>query len=440
MTDLLAARWLFGLSLAFHIVFAAVGVAMPLFMVLAEWRWRRSGEPVLLDLARRWAKGTAILFAVGAVSGTVISFELGLLWPRFMAFAGPAVGLAFSLEGFAFFAEAIFLGIYLYGWERVGPRLHLASGVVVAVAGAVSAFFVTLANAWMAVPAGLRLEGGRVADVRPLQAIFPPGWAHEVLHVVLSCYLATGFAVAGIHALALLRTPGSPFHRAALRIALGVGAAAALLMPLSGDLSAREVARHQPLKLAALEGQFRTERGAPLRVGGLPDEARGETRFALEIPRGLSLLAFHDPDAEVRGLEAYPREDWPPVARVHLAFQVMVGIGALLALLGALHLAVVLRGRHHPPLLLRALVAAAPAGFVALEAGWLVTEWGRQPFTVMNLLRTADAVTPVGHLAVPLVAFSAIYLLLAAVTLALLRRQVALAPAGPAGVAAEGRP
>jgi cytochrome d ubiquinol oxidase subunit I len=438
--DLLAARWLFGLSLAFHIVFAAVGVAMPLMMVLAEWRWRRTGSPAYLELARAWAKGTAILFAVGAVSGTVISFELGLLWPRFMEFAGPIVGMPFSIEGFAFFAEAIFLGIYLYGWDRVSPRLHLASGVVVAASGAASAFFVTLANAWMNVPAGFRMTGGTATEVRPFVAMFPPGWAHEVLHVLLSSYVATGFAVAGIHALFLLRDRGDAFHRAALSIALGVGGLAALLQPLSGDLSAREVAATQPVKLAALEGQFRTERGAPLRLGGLPDAERMETRWAVEIPRGLSLLAFHDPDAEVKGLEAFPREVWPNTRLVHLAFQVMVGLGTLLAGIAALHLVFRLRRREPPRVLLRAIVLAMPAGFVALEAGWLVTEWGRQPFTVWGVLRTAASVTPVADLAVPLVAFVVLYLFLGAVTAALLWRQIASHPVHPGGGVGSARP
>src|SRR5512142_895298 len=252
---------------------------MPLLMVVAEWRWRRTGEEVYLDLARRWAKGTTILFAVGAVSGTVISFELGLLWPRFMAFAGPIIGMPFSLEGFAFFAEAIFLGIYLYGWGRVSPGLHLAAGAVVAASGALSAFFVTLANAWMNAPAGFVLDAaGRAGEVRPFAAMFPPGWAHEVIHVLLSCYVATAFAVAGIHAWYVLRRKDVEFHAAALRIVMGVGAVAALLQPLSGDLSARQVAATQPAKLAALEGQFRTERGAPLRVGGVPDPDAGVTR------------------------------------------------------------------------------------------------------------------------------------------------------------------
>ncbi len=431
VSDLAAARWLFGTSLAFHIVFAAVGVAMPLFMVLAEWRWRRTGSEVHLELARRWAKGTAILFAVGAVSGTVISFELGLLWPRFMAFAGPIIGMPFSLEGFAFFAEAIFLGIYLYGWERASPALHLASGIVVAASGALSAFFVTLANAWMNHPAGFDLVLGRATSVLPFQAMFPPGWAHEVIHVLLSCYAATGFAVAGIHAFHLRRDPSNRFHGAALAIALGVGGAAALLQPLSGDFSARQIAVTQPVKLAALEGHFGTERGAPLRIGGIPDADAGVTRFAIEIPRGLSLLAFHDPDAEVKGLEDFPRETWPNPLLVHVAFQVMVGLGTAMAALGlaALFLAWRRRGVPTQPAFLRAVVVAGPFGFLALEAGWLVTEWGRQPFTIWGVMRTADAVTPVGNLAPFFALFTALYAFLAVMVVVLLKRQIARAPA-----------
>ncbi|HSN13549.1 MAG TPA: cytochrome ubiquinol oxidase subunit I [Anaeromyxobacteraceae bacterium] len=428
MPDLLAARWLFGLSLAFHIVFAAVGVAMPLLMVAAEWRARRTGSAAHLELARRWSKGVAILFAVGAVSGTVISFELGLLWPRFMDFAGPIIGMPFSLEGFAFFAEAIFLGVYLYGWGRVSDRLHLAAGAAVAVSGAASAFFVTLANAWMNSPAGFAMRSGKAVDVRPFEAMFPPGWAHEVVHVLLSSYAATGLAVAGIHALYLLRERGNEFHRAALGIALGIGGAAALLMPLSGDFSARQVAMTQPVKLAALEGQFRTERGAPLRVGGLPDPARLETPWAIEIPYGLSRLAFHDPRAEVKGLLDFPRDAGPNTRLVHVAFQTMVGAGSLIALLAVAWFAAGARRRDPPRWLLRAAVLAAPGGFVALEAGWLVTEWGRQPFTVRGILTTAASVTPVTSLAVPLVVFALLYVFLGAVTAVLLRRQIAHSP------------
>src|SRR2546427_5389151 len=263
MSDLLAARSQMAVSLAFHIVFAVIGIAMPLMMVLAERRWHVTGHAIYLDLAKRWAKGTAILFAVGAVSGTVLSFELGLLWPRFMEFAGPIIGMPFSLEGFAFFTEAIFLGIYLYGWDRISPRAHLTAGVLVALSGALSGIFVVIANAWMNTPAGFDLVNGRIVNLDPVAAMHNPPAFAQTLHMTLAAYASTGFVVAGIHALALLREPRNAFHGRALAVALLVGAPAALLQPLSGDLSARVVARWQPVKLAAMEGQFKTEEGSP---------------------------------------------------------------------------------------------------------------------------------------------------------------------------------
>jgi len=381
-------------------------------------------------LAHRWAKGTAILFAVGAVSGTVLSFELGLLWPRFMAFGGAIIGMPFSLEGFAFFTEAIFLGIYLYGWDRVSPRLHLASGVAVSVSGAFSALFVVLANAWMNVPAGFRMVDGAPTDVRPLAAMFSPGWAVEVGHVLLSSYLATAAAMAAIHALFLLRSPRSRFHRAALGIAMAFVVPTALIQPISGDASARAVAVHQPAKLAALEGQFRTERGAPLRVGGWPDPTTETTRYALEIPYGLSLLAFHDPRAEVRGLASFPRADRPEPRVVHVAFQVMVGCGSMLALIGLWWGGAWVRRRRRPAAgtpevsrpLLAAVAVGGPLGFLAIEAGWTVTEVGRQPWIVYGVVRTADAVTPVLGLATPFALVSIVYGTLAVIVATLLGR------------------
>lgn len=432
MIHLLAARSLFGLSLAFHMIFAAVGVAMPLLMVLAEWRWRRTGEPVYLELAQRWAKGVAILFAVGAVSGTVLSFELGLLWPRFMAFAGPIFGMSFSLEGFAFFAEAIFLALFLYGRGRLSPRLHFACGVLVAVSGVLSAFFVTLANVWMNHPAGFELIGGRAVDVDPLVAMFPVGWAEQVGHVLISCFAATGLAVSGIHAFFLRRAPADAFHRAALGIALPVAAVASLLQPLSGDFSARRVALSQPVKLAAMEGHFVTQRRAPLHLGGWPDAEAAVTRFALELPAGLSLLAFHEADAEVKGLLDFPRSEWPDPLRVHLAFQVMIALGTAMGGLAVLAGVLAWRRRGVPTdrWFLGALIVAAPAGFVALEAGWLVTEWGRQPYVIWGVMRTADAVTPVAGLWAPLVAFGALYVVLAVAAGVLLWRIVLRAAPG----------
>ncbi len=430
MADLLAARLLMALALGFHILFAVAGIAMPLLMAIAEWRWLRTGQPTWLVLTKRWAQGTAILFAVGAVSGTVLSFLLGLLWPRFMAFAGPIFGLPFALEGFAFFTEAIFLGIFLYGWERVSPWLHWASGVVVALSGALSGVFVVTANAWMNTPAGFRLADGRAVDIDPVAAMLNPSAFGQALHMVLAAYAAVGFAVAAIHAARLLRDPASDFHRKALALALSVGGAAALLEPLSGDLLARRVALTQPVKLAAMEGQFRTERGAPLRIGGLPDVEARETRHALEIPGALSLLAFHDPQATVRGLEEFPRADWPPVVVVHLAFQLMVACGSVMALVALVGAWLAWRHAALPDRrwYLRALVACGPLGFVAIEAGWTVTEVGRQPWIVQGVMRTAEAVTPVPGLLLPLVATSLLYLLLGFVVLELLRRQVFAGP------------
>lgn len=424
MSDLAFARGQMAISLGFHIVFAAAGVALPALMVIAEWSHRATGNPVYLELAQRWGKGTAVLFAVGAVSGTVLSFELGLLWPRFMSFAGGVIGMPFSLEGFAFFTEAIFLGLYLYGWERLSPRLHLLCGVAVAVSGGLSAFFVVLANAWMNSPAGFRVVDGVPADVDPIAAMFSPGWAHEVIHVVIASYLATAAAMAAVHAFFLLRDSKSPFHRAAFAISAAVMAVCAVAQPVSGDFSARAVAVHQPAKLAAMEGQFRTQKGPPLRIGGWPDAARRETCCALEIPHGLSLLAFHAWNAEVAGLEAFPQADWPEVRVVHVAFQVMVGAGSMLALVGLVWLATVVRRRALPlgRRLLSAFVACGPLGFLAIEAGWVVTEVGRQPWVVYGVVRTRDAVTPVTGLFLPFAGVSLLYLVLAGfVAVAMLR-------------------
>lgn len=430
MTDLLAARAQMALSLGFHILFAVVGIGMPLLMVIAERRWLSTQDPIDLELAKRWCKGTAILFAVGAVSGTVLSFELGLLWPGFMEVAGPIIGMPFSLEGFAFFTEAIFLGIYLYGWDRISPRAHLWAGILVAVSGAISGVFVVIANAWMNTPAGFDLVDGLPANIDPVRAIFNPAALQQTLHMTLAAYAATGFAVAGIHALLLLRDPLNAFHRRALIIGVLVGAPAALLQPLSGDLSARNVAEYQPAKLAAMEALFTTQTGAPLVIGGLPDMETGTVRFGLEIPYGLSLLAHHDPRATVQGLDSIPRADWPHVPTVHLAFQIMVGVGTLLALVALWSLAVLLRGQELAarPLLLKAIAGCAPLGFLAIEAGWTVTEVGRQPWIIHGVLRTSQAVTPMPGLVFTLLGFTLLYLFLGCVVAWLLYAQILRSP------------
>jgi cytochrome bd ubiquinol oxidase subunit I len=426
MSDVFAARSQMAMSLGFHIIFAVIGMGMPVLMVVAEHRWYHTRDPVFYALAQRWAKGTAILFAVGAVSGTVLSFELGLLWPTFMRLSGSVIGFPFSLEGFAFFTEAIFLGVYLYGWTRVSPRVHRAAGIIVAASGAASALFVVSANAWMNTPTGFRLEGGRVVDVDPVAAMLNPASGPEILHMLVAAYAATGLVVAGVHALLLLRHPDNRFHQRALTVALLVGAPAAAVQPLSGDISARYVARWQPSKLAAMEGQFHSQRSAPLRIGGIPDENRADVRYAIEIPSALSLLAFHDRHAIVQGLDAVPRDQWPPVTIVHIAFDVMVLLGSYMAVVSLWALVLVLRGgalAHHTRLL-KAIVAAGPMGFIAIEAGWIVTEVGRQPWIVYGLLRTSDAVTPMPHLVVPFVTFTVLYCLLGVVVALLLTHQV----------------
>jgi cytochrome d ubiquinol oxidase subunit I len=426
MSDLLAARAQMATSLAFHILFAVAGIAMPVLMVVAEWRWRRSGDPLDLDLAKRWSKGTAILFAVGAVSGTVLSFELGLLWPSFMEYAGPIIGMPFSLEGFAFFTEAIFLGIYLYGWDRISPRAHLASGVLVAVSGIASGIFVVIANAWMNAPVGFRIVNGRPADIDPLGAMMTPAAFTQTTHMTLAAFSATAIAVAGIHAWFVRRDPDAPFHRRALSIALLVAIPSSLAQPVVGHWSAQHVARHQPAKLAAMEAHFTTARGAPLRIGGWPDPATGTVAGAIEIPGGLSFLAFDDPTAEVAGLDRVPRADWPNVRIVHIAFQLMVGIGTWLAFVSLW--AAWAMWRRSPwetqRLLLLALAGSAPLGLVAIEAGWVVTEVGRQPWIVQGLVRTADAVTPVPGLIVPFVTFTLLYVALGVAVVWLLYRQI----------------
>jgi cytochrome d ubiquinol oxidase subunit I len=415
MDDLLYARAQMGMSLAFHIIFAAAGIALPLLMVLSDLKARRTGDADYAVLSRKLAKGTAILFAVGAVSGTVLSFELGLLWPDFMGTYGEVIGLPFALEGTAFFTEAVFLGIYLYGRERISPGLHLFSGVMVALSGAASAFFVTLVNAFMNHPAGFTPTPGGPVNVDPLAAMFSPGWQHQTAHTLLACYQASAFAMAGIHAFVLLRHPGAAFHRKALSVALPLACVSALLQPLVGDVSAKQIAHHQPVKLAAAEGHFETQRGAPLSVVGL------------EIPKGLSIMAFADPDAEVKGLNDFPRDEWPPVAKVHLAFQVMVLTGGAMALLAVVTLFLRWRRKAWPEdrRVLWGWLLCGPLGVVAMEAGWLVTEWGRQPWIIRGVMRTADAVTPVPNLAAPFWTFTLVYLFLGVMVTFLLVRQVA---------------
>ncbi len=425
MNDFLFARSQMGMSLGFHIIFAALGIGLPMLMAISEGLYLRTRRPVFLELSKRWSRGAAILFAVGAVSGTVLAFELGLLWPGFMEKAGAIIGMPFSLEGFAFFTEAIFLGLYLAGWNRLPPVVHWLCGVLIALSGILSGVFVVTANAWMNAPTGFKFIDGKIANIDPIAAMLNPASLHEVLHMTLAAFVATGFAVAAIHAFFVLRDRRNAFHRNALGIALALACISAPLQIISGDFSARSVAKLQPAKLAALEANYRTQVGAPLRIGGLPDDESRTNPYALIIPRGLSLLSTHDPNAKVIGLEEFPRNDWPNVRVVHWAFDLMVGTGTTLLFLSILAgwFAWKHRGLPDGKWFLRALVAAGPLGFLAIEAGWTVTEVGRQPWIIYNVMRTEEAVTPMGKIAIPFVVFTLLYIFLAVVVFYLLCRQ-----------------
>jgi cytochrome d ubiquinol oxidase subunit I len=410
-----------GTSLAFHIVFAALGVGLPLLVFIAEGLWLRTGERAYYDLARTWSRGMAILFAVGAVSGTILSFELGLLWPVFMRYAGGIIGIPFSLEGFAFFIEAIFIGIYLYGWNRLSPRAHWLAAVPVIVSGAFSAGFITLANAWMQMPTGFRIVDGRIVDVRPFVAMFALPWKTEVAHTTLAAYVFTGFCAAGVAAFAQLRGDRRPVVIAAQRTAMIVAAIAIPLQIVVGDVVARFDATYEPAKFAAMEVLATTQRHAPIALGGIPT-AGGGIAHAIEIPGALSLLVAFDPNAEVRGLDQVAPGDRPPVAITHLSFDAMVGSGSTLLLIALLWAFAARRRAGSSRGLLIAIALGAPLALVALEAGWFVTEFGRQPWIARGLLRTADAVTTATQLDLRFFGFSLIYVVLAAMSWWLLVR------------------
>lgn len=434
MDDLMIARVQMALSLGFHIIFAAIGIAAPLFMVLAEWRHMRTGDPYALALSKLWAKGTAIFFAVGAVSGTVLSFELGLLWPRFMEHAGGIIGAPFGLEGFAFFTEAIFLGIFLYGRGKIGKWAHLGAGVMVAVSGAASALFVIMVNGWMNAPAGFDFdpETKTFSNIDPVAAMFNQAWLPQAAHMIVAAYMATAFAAAALHAVRLLKDRESRLHRRGLSITMKVGVVAALIQPLTGDWAAKVIVERQPVKFAAMEGHFRTESQAPLLIGGWPNEETMETPWAIEIPGGLSFLAARDFNAEVRGLEEWPRDEWPPVLITHLSFQVMVACGMVMLLTGLWWSWHAWRrrtiDRSLPRALLWALAMCAPLGFVAIEAGWIVTEVGRQPWIIQGVMRTAEAVTRVEGLGPRFALFMGVYGLLTVVLIGVMWRQVLGSP------------
>ncbi|QCB95478.1 cytochrome ubiquinol oxidase subunit I [Cellulomonas shaoxiangyii] len=379
------------LSLGWHIVLACFGVAFPSMILVLHWRGVHRDDAVALTLAHRWATVSAVLFAIGAVSGTVLSFEMGLLWPGLMGPFGDVLGLPFALEGLAFFTEAIFLGIYLYGWGRLPPRVHLLMLVPMAVAGVVGTFCVVAVNAWMNAPAGFRVVDGEVTDVDPWAAMFNDLSVLQFAHMWVAAFMVVGFTVSGVYAVGMLRGRRDARHRLGFLVPFVFASVAAVLQPVVGHVLGAGLSDRQPAKLAAFELALTTESPAPLRLGGVLVD--GQVRGALDIPVLGSLIARGSLTAPVRGLETFPVEDRPPVNLTHWAFQTMVGIGSALVLLVLLFW--VARRRGHDLTqrrwFLRVAAVCGPLAVVALEAGWVATEVGRQPWVVYDVLRTADA-------------------------------------------------
>jgi cytochrome d ubiquinol oxidase subunit I len=423
VADPVAARSQMGFSLGWHIVLACFGVGLPGLVLFAEWRGLRTGDVAYRLLARRWAKVLGVLFAVGAVSGTILSIELGVLWSGLMTNYGQVIGLPFTIEGIAFFIEAIFLGIYLYGWDRLPPRVHLAAGIPIFAAGVASAFFVVTANAWMNTPTGFTVSGGRITHVDPWAAMFNPATGPETTHMILAALMVTGFGVASVYAVAMLRGRRDRYHRLGLLVPLTGAAIVTPIQIVVGDWAARAVATDQPTKLAAMEGLAHTTKGAPESLFGY--YSGGRLHDALRIPDGLSLIARLNPHATIQGLDAVPAADQPSlVTVVHLSFDLMVSIGFGLLALGAWLAWTWWRRRELPRSrwFLWAVAVSGVAAVTAMELGWVTTEVGRQPWIVYHVLRVATAVNPEPGIQWGFYGVVAIYAVLTVVTVAVLRR------------------
>lgn len=419
-SDLMAARYQMALSLGFHIVLSCFGVAFPALIYVLHRRGL-GGDQEAMILAKKWAKVAAVLFAVGAVSGTVLSFEMGLLWPGMMSKYGDVIGLPFALEGIAFFVEAIFIGIYLYGWDRLPPKVHLRTLIPMIISGAVGTFCVVAVNAWMNSPSGFRLENGQVTNVDPLEAMFNNAVWLQALHMFVAAYFVVGFVTAAVYAAGMLKGRRDRLHRLGFTTAFAMATIAAAVQPLVGHVAGMRLAEHQPMKLAAMDLAVTTEGNAPLIIGGIIVD--GEVVGAIKIPGIGSLLARGWFDREVPGLDQVPEADRPPANVVHTSFQIMVAIGTGLMLFS---LWFWWRRRRKADLLesrrfLKIALVAGPAAVVALEAGWTTTEVGRQPWIVQDVLRVRDAVTPNGGIWISFTAILIVYAGLGLITVAILR-------------------
>jgi cytochrome d ubiquinol oxidase subunit I len=419
------ARAQMALTLGVHIVLVPLGVAWAFMILVAERRWLRYGDADARTLAQRWSKVLAVTFAVGAVTGTVLTFEFGLLWPRFMGRFGPAFGIPFAIEGLFFFLEAIFLAVYIYGWNRLSPRAHFLAGVPIVISGIGGTVSVIAANAWMNQPVGFTLRHGKVVDVDTLGVIFNRAFPYEAVHMLIAAYLVGGFLIASVYAVAMLRGRRDHYHRLGFLIPFTIAAVAAPVQLVVGDTVARAVAHDQPEKFAAIELVTRTHTHVPETLGGYLD-ARGREHGGLKIPSVASLLTGYSPNTRIRGLRSYPASRRPTYAQatvVHLAWDVMVGLGTALALLSVWFGVVWWRRRRMPasPWFLRTAALAGIASVAALEAGWVVTEVGRQPWIVRGYMKVPTGATTDTGVWATFVVVLVVYATLAVTTVLVLR-------------------
>ena len=426
MDDFIAARSQMAMSLAFHIVFSCVGMVMPFMMAIAHYKYLKTKNEIYKGLTKAWSKGVAILFATGAVSGTMLSFELGLLFPKFMEHAGPIFGMPFSLEGTAFFIEAIALGFFLYGWDKFNKWFHWICGVIVGISGLASGILVVAANAWMNSPSGFDFINGEYLNIDPVKAMFNDAWFSQALHMTIAAFCATGFAVAGLHAYLILKGKNVNFHREAFKISSVLAITAAMLAPLSGDISAKDVAKRQPIKLAAMEAHFKTEESAPFVLGGIVDESKEEIKYAIKVPGVLSFLVHSDFKTPVKGLEEFPKDEWPPVAVVHYAFQIMITFGMLMMGIAVIYLIAQFfkKDWRTKRWFYKLFMIATPFGYIALEAGWTVTEVGRQPWIIYGIMRTVDSITPMPGIQYSFYIFTFVFITLSIILVFLMNRQI----------------
>lgn len=412
-------------TLAFHIIFATIGVGVPIFVSLAEaWGiWKKDHHYILL--ARRWTRGFVITVAVGVVTGTCIGLMLSLLWPQFMQLAGNVISLPLFMETFAFFFEAIFLGIYLYTWDRFkNPWLHWATSIPVVIGSSMSAVFITMVNAFMNTPDGFRIDkNGKIVDIDPIATMFNPATPSKVGHVLSSAYLTCAFLLAAIAAYYILKGRDHVYYKKALHLTMITGLSLAVLTFVAGDLSGKFLAQYQPTKLAAAEWHFETTKQAPLVFGGVLDEETQEIKYGIEIPLALSILAGNTPEYEVQGLNETPKDLWPPLY-IHYLFDTMVAIGFYLLFISAMFSIQWFRkkGNEWNPWILRGIILGAPLAFIAIETGWIFTEVGRQPWIITGIMKVDKAATTAEHVPTSTLAFSILFLALAIITIIVLYR------------------